>query len=55
MTVVMIIGLLASTLYIGAVPYLQRSRDTKRVASLFQYTSILEAYEKNYDTFPSNF
>lgn len=46
--------MLMSALFVGAVPYMQRSRDTKRVTSLFQYTSILEAYEKNFDTFPSN-
>ncbi len=34
---------------------MQRSRDTKRVSAIFQYTSILEAYDKNFDTFPSNF
>ena len=47
--------MLMSALYIGAVPYMQRSRDTKRVTAIFQYTSILEAYDKNFDTFPSNY
>ena len=34
---------------------MMRSRDTKRVSAIFQYTSILEAYDKDFDTFPSNF
>lgn len=55
MVVIIIIGLLAGTLYVWTVPYMMRSRDTKRVTWIFQYTSILEAYEKNFDTFPSNY
>lgn len=55
MIVIIILWILASVLYIWVIPYMQRSRDTKRVTSLFQYTSILEAYEKNFDTFPANY
>lgn len=31
-----------------------RSRDTKRITSILSYTNILDTYEKNFDTFPSN-
>ena len=52
--VVTIISMLFIALYMGAQPYMKRARDTKRITSLYQYTSVLEAYDKNFDTFPSN-
>jgi hypothetical protein len=33
---------------------MKRSRDTKRVSALLQYTNILEAYEKNFERFPNH-
>ena len=39
----------------SANPYMMRSRDTKRITDILAYTNILETYEKNFDTFPSNY
>lgn len=50
-----IVWILFVGLTVTVQPYLSRSRDTKRVTSLFQYTPIIESYEKNFDTFPSNY
>jgi Tfp pilus assembly protein PilE len=55
MIVVTILGILATALYLGANPYMMRSRDTKRVTDILNYTNVLETYEKNFDTFPSNY
>jgi hypothetical protein len=54
MVVVMILWVLFTGLYMWVQPYMKRSRDTKRVSALLQYTNILEAYEKNFERFPSN-
>lgn len=54
MVVIMIIGILATTVYILVAPYIARSRDTKRVTDILGYTNILDTYDKNFDTFPSN-
>lgn len=55
MVVVMILSILFLALYMGVQPYLGRSRDTKRVTSMLQYSTILETYDKTFDTFPSNY
>ncbi|MDD2694182.1 MAG: prepilin-type N-terminal cleavage/methylation domain-containing protein [Candidatus Gracilibacteria bacterium] len=53
MVVVMILGVLFVGLYMGFQPYMKRSRDTKRVANMLQYSNVLETFDKNFDTFPS--
>ena len=55
MIVLMILSILFTALYMGVQPYMMRSRDTKRVTSLLQYTNIIEWYEKDFETFPSNY
>lgn len=54
-TVVVILGTLGTALYMSAQPYMKRTRDTKRVGDVISYMTILEAYEKNFDTYPSNY
>lgn len=54
MVVLMIFGILFTALYMWVQPYMMRSRDTKRITSILSYTNILDTYEKNFDTFPSN-
>lgn len=54
-TVVFIVALLATALYIGSQPYMKRSRDTKRVTDINSYMNIVEAYNVNFETFPSNY
>lgn len=54
-TVITIIWVLATSLFIVVGPYMARSRDTKRVTDILGYTNILDAYDKNFDTFPSNY
>jgi prepilin-type N-terminal cleavage/methylation domain-containing protein len=54
MIVILIIGLLATSLFMVLSPYMSRSRDTKRITDILSYTNILDAYDKNFDTFPSN-
>ena len=56
MIVIAIIGVLASSLSIAIVPYMARSRDTKRVTDIQNYmNNIIGSYDKNFDTFPSNY
>ena len=55
MIVLMILAILFTALYMWTQPYMMRSRDTKRVTSLLQYTNIIEWYEKDFETFPSNY
>ena len=56
MTVTLIIGILAGGIFIATQPYMKRARDTKRVTSIQSYlANIIVAYEKNFDTFPSNY
>jgi prepilin-type N-terminal cleavage/methylation domain-containing protein len=52
--VICIIWILWTSLYIWTQPYFKRSRDTKRVTDVLGYKNILEAYNKNFDTYPSN-
>lgn len=33
---------------------MMRTRDMKRVTDMISYTNILDMYDKNFDTFPSN-
>lgn len=54
-SVVVILWTLATALYIGTVPYMKRSRDTKRIVDIWSYLNILDAYDKNFDTYPSNY
>lgn len=53
-SVVVILWTLATALYIGTVPYLKRSRDVRRIVDIWSYLNILDAYDKNFDTYPSN-
>ena len=56
MVVIFIIGLLGAAIYVATAPYMKRARDTKRVTSIQSYlANIIVAYEKNFDTFPSNY
>ncbi len=55
MVVVMIVGILFVGLYMGSQPYFKRARDTKRYTDMLNYSTIFETYEKNFDTFPSNY
>lgn len=34
---------------------MMRSRDTKRITDVLGYTNIVDAYDKNFETFPSNY
>lgn len=54
MVVILILWVLFTALYLGSQPYMMRSRDTKRVTDMLSYTNILDTYDKNFDTFPSN-
>jgi prepilin-type N-terminal cleavage/methylation domain-containing protein len=54
-TVVFIVALLSTALYIGSQPYMKRSRDTKRISDIASYMNIIEAYNANLETFPSNY
>lgn len=54
MVVLLIIGILATALFLAVGPYMMRSRDTKRITDILGYTNILDTYDKNFDTFPSN-
>lgn len=54
-TVVLILALLSTALFIGSQPYMKRSRDTKRISDISSYMNILEAYNANLETYPSNF
>ena len=53
-TVVVIFGVLFSALYIWSQPYMKRSRDTRRITEIGSYMNIIDAYNANFDTFPSN-
>lgn len=56
MIVIAIIGILASSLSVAIIPYMARSRDTKRVTDIQNYmNNIIGSYDKNFDTFPSNY
>ncbi len=55
MTVVFIIGLLAAAVYIGTMPYYQRSRDTGRLTQVQSYASVFTTYKQSADSFPSTF
>jgi prepilin-type N-terminal cleavage/methylation domain-containing protein len=51
-----IIAVLFGALYAGGIqPYMKRARDTKRITALLTYSNVLDTYEKNFDTFPSNY
>ncbi len=54
-TVVVIVFTLATALYMWVVPYMKRSRDMMRVTDIRSYMTIIDAYDKNFDTFPSNY
>lgn len=54
-TVVVILGTLSTALYLGSQPYFKRSRDTKRVTDMTSYMAILDTYDKNFESFPSNY
>ncbi len=54
-TVVVILWTLSTALYMGVQPYLKRSRDTHRVTDVINYITIIDAYDKNFDTYPSNY
>jgi prepilin-type N-terminal cleavage/methylation domain-containing protein len=54
-TVVVILATLASAMYIWVVPYMKRSRDVRRVTDIRSYMTIIDVYDKNFDTFPSNY
>lgn len=53
-TVVFIVWLLATSLYMGTQPYMKRSRDTKRITDMWSYINIIDTYNMNFETFPSN-
>lgn len=55
MVVLLILSVLFTALYMGVQPYMMRSRDTKRITSVLSYSNIIDTYEKNFDTFPSNY
>ena len=55
MVVVLILGLLMSTIYIATTPYFKRSRDAARIQDIASYGSIFSAYKQSADTFPTNY
>ena len=56
MIVIAIIWILASSLSIAIIPYMARSRDTKRITDIQNYlNNVIGSYDKNFDTFPSNY
>ncbi len=55
MVVLLILSVLFTALYMWVQPYMMRSRDTKRITGILSYANIIDTYEKNFDTFPSNY
>lgn len=56
MVVILVIGILFTGIYMSVQPYMSRSRDTKRITDMLGYlNNILVTYERNFDTFPSNY
>jgi prepilin-type N-terminal cleavage/methylation domain-containing protein len=54
-TVVFIVALLSTALYIGSQPYMKRSRDTKRITDMTSYFNILDKYATDFESYPSNY